>query len=220
MKKKFNVYCVLMLLFIAGELAFNFVTDINDFVTGFKDGWNSVPSSDADSPDDSRVVTFAFLRALDHDRYDYSVFNKKTGRKEPMQLLVVKLSTVSTERSSVVLQLVGGLSILLFVVTLVMFWVHFIKLILAVNRGVAFDRVIERRLRIIGRLLLLMYVAEWGIDLFVYYTNRGMIDVPGYEVVMDDHPSLILLLSGLGMLIVAQIFTIGRQLKEEQELTI
>ncbi|MDY4039272.1 MAG: DUF2975 domain-containing protein [Prevotella sp.] len=220
MKKKFNIYCVVMLSAIVLGLSFEFVTGMNDAINGFMDGWNSAAEPNLRHPDRPTTIYEVTLRALDNDSYGYSVRNLKTGRMEPMQLTGIKYKTAGWNQPDGLLEKVGGLFCLVFVIAVVLFWVHFIKLILVVNRGVAFDRAVERRLRIIGWMLMAMYVAEWGADLSFYYAWSGTMEVPGYEVTMGDHPSLMLLLTGIGVLLVSQIFAIGRQMKEEQELTI
>lgn len=220
MKRKFNLYCVLMLIAIVGGLTLDLVTGMDMAVDAFMDGWNSVPNCDEQQSDQPTMISYAALRAVDNGHYGYAIPNRKTNRMEPMQLTGIKFKTAQKDPLNSWTNLSIGVCSWIFVIAIVMFWFHFIKLILAVNRGMAFDRPVERRLRFIGWLLIVMYAAEWGMELLFYRANGGMIDVPGYEVVMDDHPSLMLLLTGIGMLLVSQIFAIGRRMKEEQELTI
>ena len=89
--------------------------------------------------------------------------------------------------------------------------IAFVKLVLnyigvlgTVKRGKIFSVDLERRTNHIGIELIIIYVAEWGLTLLL-----------GIDVAQT--PSFGVLCCGVGMMIVAQIFALGRKMKEDQE---
>ena len=89
--------------------------------------------------------------------------------------------------------------------------VAFVKLVLnyigvlgTVRRGRIFSEELERRTNHIGIELIVIYVAEWGLTLLL-----------GIDVAQT--PSFGVLCCGVGMMIFAQIFALGRKMKEDQE---
>lgn len=106
----------------------------------------------------------------------------------------------------------GGLLGIVAVLTLaIALLVAFVKLVLnyigvlgTVKRGEIFSENLERRTNHIGIELIIIYVAEWGLTLLL-----------GIDVAQT--PSFGVLCCGVGMMIVAQIFALGRKMKEDQE---
>lgn len=106
----------------------------------------------------------------------------------------------------------GGLLGIVAVLTLaIALLVAFVKLVLnyigvlgTVKRGEIFSEDLERKTNHIGIELIIIYVAEWGLTLLL-----------GIDVAQT--PSFGVLCCGVGMMIVAQIFALGRKMKEDQE---
>lgn len=106
----------------------------------------------------------------------------------------------------------GGLLGIVAVLTLaIALLVAFVKLVLnyigvlgTVKRGEIFSEDLERKTNHIGIELVIIYVAEWGLTLLL-----------GIDVAQT--PSFGVLCCGVGMMIVAQIFALGRKMKEDQE---
>ena len=53
-----------------------------------------------------------------------------------------------------------------------------------------------------------------------YLYHHSMIQLEGYEIDIPNTPDNIMLYVAIGLMLIAQIFSLGRQMKEEQELTI
>lgn len=106
----------------------------------------------------------------------------------------------------------GGFLGILAVLTLaIALLVAFVKLVLnyigvlgTIKRGEIFSEDLERKTNHIGIELIIIYVAEWGLTLLL-----------GIDVAQT--PSFGVLCCGVGMMIVAQIFALGRKMKEDQE---
>ena len=109
----------------------------------------------------------------------------------------------------------GGLLGIVAVLTLaIALLVAFVKLVLnyigvlgTVKRGEIFSEDLERKTNHIGIELIIIYVAEWGLTLLL-----------GIDVAQT--PSFGVLCCGVGMMIVAQIFALGRKMKEDQEFMV
>jgi hypothetical protein len=65
-----------------------------------------------------------------------------------------------------------------------------------------------------------MYVLGWATQLTNYILNVQTFEFADYNQMIMQYPDTALLYSAFGMLLMGQIFKIGRQMKEEQELTI
>ena len=145
-----------------------------------------------------------------------SIVNLKTGEKMPMmtvQALVLPENGQNRMRVMQGISLIGGGLIIVFLVA-------FIKLVIAVNKGHLVEKSMETQLAWGGWSVLAMYVLGWVSTLYNYFCNVELFDFEAYDITILQMPDLTLLYSAFGMLLVGQIFKIGRTMKEEQELTI
>ena len=68
--------------------------------------------------------------------------------------------------------------------------------------------------------MIVGYALEWLL-LFIDYSLANIeLMLKDYDIVLGEHPSVLLLVSGVGLLIIEQIFVMARKMREEQELTI
>lgn len=86
------------------------------------------------------------------------------------------------------------------------FWVVFIRLVWAVNRGNDFGTSNTRRLRLMGWLLIGLYASEW---IFQAMTLPPAISYEGYQVSSPMYTDPMLLVSGIGLLVVSQALCRG-----------
>ena len=68
-----------------------------------------------------------------------------------------------------------------------------------------------------GWLLIGLYASEW---IFQLMTLPPAISYEGYQVSSPMSTFPMLLVSGIGLLVVSQLFAVGQRMKEENELTI
>ena len=97
------------------------------------------------------------------------------------------------------------------------FWVVFIRLVLAVNRGEDFGESATRRLRLMGWYIIAIYLGEW---LLLAFDTTPAVAYAGYDVSLHSEIDSMLLVIGLGLLMVSQLFAVGQKMKEENDLTI
>ena len=145
-----------------------------------------------------------------------SIVNMKTGEKMPMMTVAGILMPEKSSNRMMVLQATGSLETLFIII----FLVAFIKLVIAVNKGRIFEKRTETLLSWGGWSVLGIYVLDWVNTLYNYLMNVHEFEFELYDLRIMQKPDVALLYAAFGMLLVGQIFKIGRQMKEEQELTI
>lgn len=96
----------------------------------------------------------------------------------------------------------------------------FVHMARGIRRRELFTPATESGFRWLGGSLLVVYGLEWVFVITTYLYTRDAVCLASYRIVMDDTPSPYPLLVGIGMFIMAQVFVLARQMKEEQELTI
>ena len=228
MKKKFNLYCGLLIAAIVFGIGLTmFETGYRMYQSG-KKGWEPAEKDHMTGVkrDPSwginlmnRLTPVEMMpkgELLIGMNVNDSIVNLKTGEKMPMmtvQALVLPENGQNRMRVMQGISLIGGFLIIVFLVA-------FIKLVIAVNKGHLFEKSMETQLAWGGWSVLTMYVLGWVSTLYNYFCNVELFDFEAYDITILQTPDLTLLYSAFGMLLVGQIFKIGRTMKEEQELTI
>lgn len=107
---------------------------------------------------------------------------------------------------------------------LVALWVVMLVLIFRVinkiRRGEVFIADVSQYLEKIGLLLSLSYVGQWIFSLCITLYFRSNVRLAHYDIVFNSDCNWMLLVMGLVLMVVSQIVQMGKDLKEEQELTI
>lgn len=85
--------------------------------------------------------------------------------------------------------------------------INYIGVLGTVKRGDVFSEDLEWRTNHIGIGLIVIYIAEWALTFILDLEAR-------------DCPSFGVLCCGIGLMIVSQIFVLGRKMKEDQEYTV
>ncbi len=215
-KRKFNLYCILLL----AAVAFSLFTAAQKFATGFSQGWKDATIEMQRSAGTANYEAYELtLQANDPRRCELTLTNTATGKTDSLRVSQAMAWVSTKERPTESLPVIVGKLVLIALVPLcfIAFWVVFIRLVWAVNRGDDFGTSTTRRLRLMGWLLIGQYASEW---IFQLLTLPPAISYEGYQVSpsMDTDPML--LVSGIGLLVVSQLFAVGQRMKEENELTI
>ena len=94
------------------------------------------------------------------------------------------------------------------------------KLIRKIRQGEIFVSQVARYLEISGYLLSALYLFQW-ISNYVYtkYCINN-IQLADYYIVYKNEANYMYIITGLALIIISQIILKGKELKEEQELTI
>lgn len=216
MKKKFNLYCVLLMVALIFSIT---VPGLCTFGTGFIQGW-----TDGDNTTQKVEGVFTAVSMLPKQgpaHFTHEIYNEKTGKDENMCILTAMVNSPSQSREdhklfSIGLPIMGVMAVGI----IISYLVFFVKIILAVNRNEIFDIKMERRLTWFGALLMAYYALQWAIAISNLIMVRSVYEFHDYILAITNTPHASTLLSGIGMLLIGQIFRIARIMKEEQELTI
>lgn len=225
MKKKFNLYCGLLIAAIVFGIGLTMVKTGYQMYTGGKAGWELAKKDHENGVKRdpfwalklvNGMVPVEMIQKNPLEMFPDTIVNEKTGEKMPIQTVVGIVWTKDAGNRMRILQGIGYFSW----VFLIIFWVAFIKLIIAVNKGRIFEKSMETQLAWGGWAVFGMYVLGWATTLTNHILNVQTFEFADYNQVIMQFPDTALLYSAFGMLLMGQIFKIGRQMREEQELTI
>ncbi len=228
MKKKFNIYCGLLIAAIVFGIGVNMFQTAYYMIQGGKAGIEMAKKEKImgkkKKPFENLQRVYRMTPVEMMPKEDYlmemnagdSIVNLKTGEKMPMMTMQGIVLPKNGGNRMFIMQGIGHLSFAFIIV----FLVAFIKLVISVNKGRIFEKSMETQLAWGGWAVLAMYMLKWVGTLYTYFLNVQEFEFEAYRLEIVQTPDIALLYSGLGMLLIGQIFKIGRQMKEEQELTI
>ena len=224
MKKKFNLYCGLLIAAIVFGIGLTMIQTGYYMYSGGKAGWELAKNDHMNGVQRDTMWAFKMVNEMapvemmqkNPLEIPDSIVNEKTGEKMPLMTVVGVVWSKDAGNRMQILQGIGYISW----VFLVIFWIAFIKLIIAVNKGRIFEKSMETQLAWGGWSVFGMYVLGWATQLTNYILNVQTFEFADYNQMIMQYPDTALLYSAFGMLLMGQIFKIGRQMKEEQELTI
>ena len=113
-----------------------------------------------------------------------------------------------------------GSSFIFWIIAFVwIFWMVF-KLIVKIRSGEIFVTKVAKYLETTGYLLSFIYLYELVVSYIITQYFIANIHLADHSIVFVDESNSMYLLTGLGLMIISQIILMGKDLKEEQELTI
>lgn len=121
--------------------------------------------------------------------------------------------------SKVPLYFIASSAIFAVIVCLWILWL-IIKLIISIRLGVIFVTKVAKYLEITGILLSLLYLNALIVSYSITQYFIANIHLADHSIVFKNECNSMYLLTGLGLMIISQIILMGKDLKEEQELTI
>lgn len=226
MKKRFHLYCMLFLLSVGCGIAIDTITGFSDMVQGFSEGWHDADVDNGkEEPYKYNDINVFFrhksFRIGDAALGTDSVFNVKANEKEAVNYnkVTVHVSKEKVEMSSLGETLIGVGS-LLYSVGILGFWVIFIMIVRSVSKGDVFLHFIANRMTKAAVFLILVYVGQWIVIWGSYEMTVSMVQLEGYEIVPHFQYDNSYLYTGFGLILLAQIIKYGKEMKEENELTI
>ena len=141
-------------------------------------------------------------------------------RKMSSQELAEKIGMpVSRVGSNIPMYIIGsGAVVSLIVCFLILYMV--LKLIMKIRRGEIFVTKVAKYLEITGILLSFLYLYTLAISYLTTQYFISNIHLADHSIVFKNECNSMFILTGLGLMIISQIILMGKDLKEEQELTI
>lgn len=109
--------------------------------------------------------------------------------------------------------------ILTTIVTIWILWMVF-KLIRSIRKGDIFVTQVSKYLETTGILLTVLYLYEWISSYIMTQYIINNISLADYAIVYKNECNNMYILTGLALMIISQIILLGKDLKEDQELTI
>ena len=142
------------------------------------------------------------------------------GQTYKVDMKKIKVSIPSSRAGSQVpFYFIASSAIFAIIVCLWVLWL-IIKLITSIRRGEIFVTKVAKYLEITGILLSVLYlnalIVSYGITQY-FIANIHLAD---HSIVFKNECNSMYLLTGLGLMIISQFILMGKDLKEEQELTI
>ena len=152
----------------------------------------------------------------DYSAYPETILNTKTGEEAPMVLSHVRIGLKDSKNP---LQWLTTVLIILAFAALVLTIIHLICFLSAIKSGSIFEKDNERRLRWMAAMFLVWYAADWGVLLVDYSFVTSSIALENYAITWEP-ASLYPLVIGITFLLFANIFALGRKMKEDQEFMV
>jgi len=132
----------------------------------------------------------------------------------------VKLETTDTNSLfGIHMILLIATAIVTFIVT-VWILIMVIKLLRSIRRGEVFVTQVAKYMETTGYLLTILYLIQWGVSYAFTEYCRSHIQLADYYIVYKNDANDMFIITGLALMIISQIILMGKDLKEEQELTI
>ena len=94
------------------------------------------------------------------------------------------------------------------------------KLVRRIRRGEVFVAQVSKYLEITGYLLSALYLIQWIASYALAQYCIHNIQLADYYIVYENDTNSMYLLTGLVLMIISQIILLGKEMKEEQDLTI
>ena len=137
--------------------------------------------------------------------------------KVTMKQVTLALPTAKAKKTPTVIfitSIIISLAMLIWVLCLV------IKLIRSIRRGEIFVSNVSKYLETTGILLSVIYIIQFISSYAEALFFMRNIKLAEYDIVFQNNTNSMLIITGLALMIISQIILMGKDLKEEQDLTI
>ena len=228
MQKKINLLSTLLVIaLVLGGLS---TCSTRSYKEGFEEGYNTASNlldkSDAYKAGaangaaardkiDHRSVTLRLIPKQFPGYYE-TVLNTKTGETEPMSLVDVEVM-LDGENSAP--KWIHGVILGVGIVCFLAFIFLLFYFILTIKSGEIFDKGNERTLRWMAVVFFAVFVCDLAYSLLNYTLVKSAIALENYSIEWE-RPSVFPLVLGFTFLLFAQIFAMGRKMKEDQEFMV
>lgn len=215
MKKKLNILCVLVFCVLTLTLSESFYATWWGLSEGFMAG-PEAKENHVENP--AKNLSALSLYPEGFVGTSDSLYNSKSGGYVPIWPVNMMVSIET--HIPWWLQLVRVLCALAMFVYGVKAIIRFVRLVRAINRSEIFCWSNVRLLRRLGKALSFVFLGNFIFTLVDTFALRQVLSIPGYSYNYLSVFSDANLLLGVLSFVVAEIFSIGLKMKEEQDLTI
>ena len=215
MKKKLNLFCVLIFVVIACDL----LSMSNVFITGFKSGMrHGTEKRNITETNPNKYCYVSLLPVEMSQATAQTVVDNGSGRKQrawPTQLIVPVEG--KTNVFAAIFKMVYTLAFGVLALAALVAFVYFVR---NVNKDNIFTHGNVNLLRVMGWCLFGAGVITTADGWYDAYMAQQTFSLSGYVVDYSSTADLTNIIFGLFSLVIAEAFAIARRMKEEQELTI
>ena len=160
--------------------------------------------------------TTLHLIPKDFGAYPDTVINARTGMPMPVSMRAARVRLGTTTRP---IKWLRSTLMVLYILSFFAFIILLIWFISTLKTGEIFNKENERKLRWMGILFLISYAVGWAIEGIDYAFIKSIVTFENYTLAMD-RMSAAPLIAGIIFLLFAQIFALGRNMKEDQEFMV
>ena len=232
MNKKLKIYSS---LFVVALIVFGFIGTFHYSAMG----WSPAPDNNmefAELPSDfmSRdTLPDGGTVSHGHPYYTYEVnvhqwsrpdhkdlISTAQGQTYKVEMQKVKVCIpVSRANSNIPMYIIGSGAVVSIIVFLCILYMV-IKLISKIRHGEIFVAKVSKYLEITGILLTCLYLYELAVSYIVTQYFISHIHLADHSIVFKNECNGMFIFTGLALMIISQIILMGKDLKDEQELTI
>ncbi len=234
MNKKLKLYCslfvVALIWVIVSQIKVTRLTSSYGYDDIKQDGWSYGKMPESYITRDTIISEGGISTSSKWKTVNYTVDVKRVSGSKNHLLSTVNGNTTMVDLKSVNVILpdngknayLVSVIIIGFIFAIVVIWILclVIKLIRSIRKGEIFVSKVARYMEIIGVLLSSLYIVGEIVSFVWYQTTLKYIELVDYCVIPEQDKDNWLILTGLGLMIISQIILMGKDLKEEQELTI
>lgn len=232
MNKKLKIYST---LFVIALIVFGFATTFHYSAMG----WSPAPDNNmqfaelpsdfmsTDTLPDGGTVSYGHpyytyeLNVHQWSRPDHKVLlSTAQGQTYKVEMQKVKVGMpVSRAGSNIPMYIISSIAIVSFIIFLCILYMV-IKLIIKIRRGEIFVTKVSKYLEITGILLTCLYLYQLAASYIVTQYFISTIHLADLSIVFKNECNSMFIFTGLALMIISQIILMGKDLKDEQELTI
>ena len=232
MNKKLKIYST---LFVIALIVFGFATTFHYSAMG----WSPAPDNNmqfAELPSDfmsTDTLPDGGTVSYGHPYYTYELnvhqwsrpdhkdlISTAQGQTYKVEMQKVKVGMpVSRAGSNIPMYIISSIAIVSFIIFLCILYMV-IKLIIKIRRGEIFVTKVSKYLEITGILLTCLYLYQLAASYIVTQYFISTIHLADLSIVFKNECNSMFIFTGLALMIISQIILMGKDLKDEQELTI
>lgn len=188
----------------------------SSFKAGYKDGINSHQHAKKERL--KHIYDLTIHKTNENSVIIDSVLNQKSKTLVPID--IVKINTRISVENSKDYEWINTLLAVPFLAILIAIIIIFLQLMSAIGKAIIFTSVNICRLRLIGFGLFALGFIYMIIGFLEWKMVHSGLAIEGYELVCTDLIDFSLFTNGLIAFLIAEVFTIGLKMQQEQELTI
>ena len=232
MSKKLKIYCTLFVVALALVIK-------SSVFYQWSAGWSPLPDNKmefADLPADfehrdtlgeNETVAYGTpmvsyeLNVTSWSRRDHKcLLSTAAGQTYLVDMEKVKVSMPASRAKSQYPLVFMGVSVLISIVVFVCILWMVIALLIKIRKGEVFVTKVSKYLEITGILLAFLYLFQLAASYIYTQYMISHIHLADHSIIFKNECNSMYILTGLALMIISQIILMGKDLKEEQELTI